>query len=172
MRRALMTLLRRKPLPQPIRERPMLAGGATGTLTLRSARRRGLDERLARYDDRVGSPPLTGWIRAIREALGMSQFELGQRMGVSQPRVAQIERAEAKGLVELATIARTAAALGCSLRYVLVPEQSLEEMVCQQALDKAGGDLAAAAALVDAVGLWGSGQPVRRPARWAPEEGA
>jgi transcriptional regulator with XRE-family HTH domain len=102
----------------------------------------------------------------------MSQFELGQRMGVSQPRVAQIERAEANGSVELTTIARTAAALGCSLRYVLVPEKPIEEMVCQQALGKAGGNLAAAATLVDAMGLWRSDQPGPPFTQRAPEEGA
>jgi predicted DNA-binding mobile mystery protein A len=104
----------------------------------------------------------------------MSQYELGQRMGVSQPRIAQIERAEADGSVELATIRRTAAALGCSLRYLLVPDQSLEQMVRRQALDKAGGDAERAATLVDSLGLWGADQPRPRPtgpAR-AAEEGA
>ena len=101
----------------------------------------------------------------------MSQYELGQRMGVSQPRVAQIERAEADGSVELATIRRTAAALGCSLRYVLVPDQSLEQMVHRQALDKAGGDAERAAMFVDALGLWGTEQPrPRLPGAGRPAE--
>jgi predicted DNA-binding mobile mystery protein A len=168
-----MTLLRRKRLEAPIRDRPMLREETTETLTFRSARRRDLDQRLARYDDRVGPPPVTGWVRAIREALGMSQFELGQRMGVSQPRVAQIERAEGDGSVELSTIGRTAVALGCSLRYVLAPDESLERMVRRQALDKAGGDGELADELVDFPGLWRTDRPARRRStpRRAAEEG-
>ena len=154
-----MTLSARNRSEPPIRDRLMLPEETTETFTVRSARRRGLDERLARDDDRVGPPPPGGWVRAIREALGMSQFELGQRMGVSQPRVAQIERAEANGSVELATIGRTASALGCSLRYVLVPDESLEQMVRRQALDKAAGDAERAATLVDSPGLWRADQP-------------
>lgn len=135
----------------------------TETPTIRSAERRRLDERLARYEDRVGPPPARGWVRTIRQALGMSQYDLGQRMGVSQPRIAQIERAEADGSVELATIRRIAAAMGCSLRYVLVPEQPLEQMVHRQALEKAGGEAERAATLVDSLGLWRADPPAARP---------
>jgi predicted DNA-binding mobile mystery protein A len=124
------------------------------TLTIRSSRRRALDQRLSRHEDRVGPPPLQGWIRAIREALVMSQFELGERMGLSQPRVAQIERAEAEGSVQLETIRRSAAALGCSFWYVLVPNEPLDRMVRRQALHLAGGDPVLAIEVADRPGLW------------------
>ena len=101
----------------------------------------------------------------------MSQFELGRRAGISQPRVAQVERAEAVGTVELATLRRLAAALGCSLSYVLAPDESLEAMVLFQALDRAHGDRELAEQLVDQSGLW---NPDRRvPVRpRAPKEPA
>jgi predicted DNA-binding mobile mystery protein A len=136
---------------------------------LRPARRQSLDERLARHLDLVGPPPGGGWVRAIREALGMSQFELGRRTGVSQPRVAQIERAEAHGAIELSTMRRMAAGLGCSFSYVLAPHEPLEAMVRGQALRKARGDSGLAEELVDQPGLWNPNVPGRRV---PPEEGA
>jgi len=99
----------------------------------------------------------------------MSQFELGQRAGISQPRVAQIERAEVIGAVELSTIGRVATALGCSLSYVVAPRESLEGMVRRQALDKAAGEPERAEKLVDRPGLWRLDVPAGPS---PPEEGA
>ena len=42
-------------------------------------------------------PPVRGWIKAIREALGMSTAQLAKRLGVKQPSVVALERSEAKG---------------------------------------------------------------------------
>lgn len=89
-----------------------------------------LDERLkdfgpvARY-----SPPVKGWIRAIREALGMTAEQLARRLKVTQPSVVQLEQSEAKGSIELATLRRVADALDCTLVYAFVPKKSLEETV-------------------------------------------
>ena len=41
--------------------------------------------------------PSRGWIRAIREALGMTTGQLAKRLGVQQPRVIVLERCEADG---------------------------------------------------------------------------
>jgi predicted DNA-binding mobile mystery protein A len=79
---------------------------------------------VARY-----TPPVKGWIRAIREALGMTAEQLARRLGVKQPSVIQLEQSEAKGSIELATLRRVAAALDCTLVYAFVPKQSLEETV-------------------------------------------
>ena len=68
------------------------------------------------------SPPVKGWIRAIREALGMT-------LGVKQPTLHKLEQSEVKGSIELATLRRVAAALDCTLVYAFVPKQSLEETV-------------------------------------------
>jgi predicted DNA-binding mobile mystery protein A len=134
----------------------------------RAAQRRLLDERLARHLDLLGPPPGGGWVRAIREALGMSQFELGERAGVSQPRVAQIEHAEVEGTIELATLGRAAAALGCSLSYAIVPCKPLEAIIQERALQQAGGDPALAEDLVDQPRLWRGHGPRRQS---PPEEG-
>ena len=96
----------------------------------RTARRR-LDQRLVGLD--LGQRPPRGWVRAIREALGMTTAELAQRMGLTQSRVSQIERSEELGSIRLDTLERAAQALNCQVRYVFVPNEPLEEMVQRQA---------------------------------------
>ncbi len=75
------------------------------------------------------APPIRGWIRAIRDALGMSSLQLAKRLGVKQPSVVALEQSEAKGTIELATLRRVAEALDCTLVYALVPNKPLEDMV-------------------------------------------
>lgn len=102
-----------------------------------SLARRRLDERLAGLAAQIGSRPARGWIRAIREALGMSTAEMAQRMGVTHSRISQIERAEADDSIRLDTLRRAAQALGCDLHYVLIPAAPLDEVVRLQARKKA-----------------------------------
>ncbi|MBI2170297.1 MAG: mobile mystery protein A [Actinobacteria bacterium] len=104
----------------------------------RNLARQQIDRRLGPFR-RLGEAarPPKGWIRAIRDSLGMSTTELAKRMGVTQSRISAIERAEARGSIRLDTLARAAEALGCRLTYVLVPERSLEDMVRAQARTKA-----------------------------------
>jgi predicted DNA-binding mobile mystery protein A len=78
-------------------------------------------------------PPVRGWIRAIREALGMSSAQLAKRMGVKQPTLVALEQSEVKGTIQLATLRRAAAAMNCTLVYALVPNDSLETIVRQRA---------------------------------------
>jgi predicted DNA-binding mobile mystery protein A len=70
--------------------------------------------------------PARGWIKAIRQALGMTTAQLALRMGIRQPSVVAIEQSEAGGTIELATLRRAAEALGCTLVYALIPNQPLE----------------------------------------------
>src|SRR5215813_3110930 len=71
--------------------------------------------------------PVRGWIKAIREALGMTTAQLANRLGIKQPSVVAIEQSEAKGTIELATMRRVAEALDCTLVYALVPNKPLEQ---------------------------------------------
>lgn len=72
----------------------------------------------------------------------MSSGELATRLGVSRGRIGQIERAERFGTLKIDTLERAAAALGCRLEYVLVPEVSLDEMVQRRARAKASAEIA------------------------------
>lgn len=66
--------------------------------------------------------PRSGWVRAIREALGMTQAQLGARVGVSRQSVQDMEKAEAKRRITLDSLDRLARAMGCRVVYALVPE--------------------------------------------------
>ena len=105
--------------------------------------RRRLDERFGRLRPLAGEPrPHRGWIRAIRDALGMSSTELAARIGVSQQRVSQMEHSEVQDTITLETLRRAANALDCDLIYVLEPRTSLDEAVREQAHKKAARHLA------------------------------
>lgn len=87
--------------------------------------------------------PIPGWIRATRDALGMSGAELARRMGVQQPNVTQLEKSEAAGTIRLENLERAARAMNCTLVYAIVPNPSLEEMVRQRARSIAERELSA-----------------------------
>lgn len=104
--------------------------------------RRWLDDRYKAIRPLAGvERPNKGWIRAVRDALGMSSTELAARMGVSQQVVSEIERSERLATVKLKTLSRAANAMECELVYALVPRRSLEETVRAQARRKAARHL-------------------------------
>ena len=77
--------------------------------------------------------PPRGWLRAVRDALGMTTAQLARRLAVSQPRIVELEQSEVRGSVTLNTLQRAAEALGCRLVYVLVPDRPLAEVVRERA---------------------------------------
>jgi predicted DNA-binding mobile mystery protein A len=79
------------------------------------------------------SPPAKGWVRAIREALGMSGTQLASRLKVSQPRIPRLEQDEVSGAVSLKTMRLAAEAMDCVFVYAIVPRTTLEENVRVQA---------------------------------------
>ena len=100
----------------------------------RETARRQLDKRLSPLlkADAFTRPP-RGWVKAIREALGMTTAQLAKRLGVSQPRVVGIEQAEAKGAITLDSLERAAHALDCQLVYALVPRKPLDALIEERA---------------------------------------
>lgn len=73
--------------------------------------------------------PHKGWIRAVKEALGMSSKQLAARLGVSPPRITALEKSEVDETVTLASLRRAAEALDCALVYSFVPKGSFEEVL-------------------------------------------
>lgn len=85
-----------------------------------------LDAALARWRSAdLPSRPPSGWLKAIREALGIPATQLAKRLGVVTSTVTRLEASEADDTISLATLRRAAEALGCELHYALVPKQSL-----------------------------------------------
>jgi predicted DNA-binding mobile mystery protein A len=82
----------------------------------------------------VRRPP-TGWVRALREALGMTRSQLGERTGIAEETVNTLERNEARGAITLASLEKLAAGMGARVEYVLVPveAESFDSIVRRQA---------------------------------------
>ena len=72
----------------------------------------------------------------------MTEKELGDRMGISQPSVSSLERSEADGTIRLSTLRRAAEALNCEVAYVLIPRRPLDELVNERARALARDELA------------------------------
>lgn len=93
-----------------------------------------LDQRFNKWGTvRQYARPVHGWIKAIREAFGMTTGQLADRMRVKQPSIVAMEQSEEKGSIELATLRRAAEALDCQLIYALVPNKPLETMMRERA---------------------------------------
>lgn len=93
-----------------------------------------------RLDKRVGDlkslsslMPHQGWIKMIREALGLSASQLGKKVGIDQSRISRLENAENSGDLKLSSLRKIAAGLNMKFVYGFVPEGTLESMVRDQA---------------------------------------
>lgn len=105
--------------------------------------RKHLDKRLAPLrSSSVMERPGKGWVRAIRDALGMNARQLAARLNVSQPTITNIEKNEANDTITLKRLREAAAALDCTLVYALVPNTSLQKIVEDRARHIADAQLA------------------------------
>ena len=104
----------------------------------RASARKQLDKRLnkLRNSDALSRPPC-GWIKAIRDALGMTTTQFGKRLGVSQSTALGFEKSEVSKGITLETLERAARALDCRFVYALVPSKPLELLVEDQARELA-----------------------------------
>jgi predicted DNA-binding mobile mystery protein A len=93
-----------------------------------------LDATLRRFEPlKAIFPPTKGWIRAIRDVLGMTGQQLANRLNVNKQRVSRIEHDEKLGKIKVETLRNVAEALDCEFVYCFVPKNSLEQTVRQQA---------------------------------------
>jgi predicted DNA-binding mobile mystery protein A len=81
-------------------------------------------------------PPVGGWIRAIRETLGMTNVQLARRLRRKAPQsVEDLQNSEAAGTIKLDRLREVAEAMGCRLVYAVVPLKPLEEIRKDRALE-------------------------------------
>lgn len=81
----------------------------------------------------LNARPPKGWVRALRNALGMTSAQLARRIGVSQSRIPELEQAEVGGSITLHSLERAAEALGCRVVYALVPTRPLADAMRERA---------------------------------------
>lgn len=91
--------------------------------------RKHLETRLAPLRDRpeLARPP-RGWIRAIRDAYGMTTRQLAKRLGKSQSVIVEMEKSEARDTLTLGSLRQAAEAMDCRLVYALVPNAPMEQL--------------------------------------------
>ena len=86
--------------------------------------------------------PPSGWIASVREALGITLRQIGKQIGSSRQAVQQLEKAEATDRITLGALRRAAEAMGCELKYALVPKSSTFAELAERPLrDSAARDV-------------------------------
>ena len=78
------------------------------------------------------TPPPTGWIKAIRNAIGMSMLQLGNRLSITKQSVQDIERREKDGSVTIKALREAARALDMQLVYGFVPNDGSLELLIER----------------------------------------
>jgi predicted DNA-binding mobile mystery protein A len=85
----------------------------------------------------VAIPP-TGWIKAIRTAIGMSMQQLGKKLSVSKQAILDIEKREKSGSITIKSLKEIARALDMQLVYGFVPNDgSLDALIEKKATELA-----------------------------------
>lgn len=79
--------------------------------------------------------PTQGWIKTIREIFGMTTTQLAQRIGVSQPRIINMEKNENN--IKISTMEKIADSLNCNFFYTFIPRENIEDIINNQARMKA-----------------------------------
>ena len=69
--------------------------------------------------------PARGWLRAVREAVGLTQRHVSERAAIRRQSYAQFETAEERGSISVASLRRAAAAMDCDLVYFIVPREQV-----------------------------------------------
>jgi len=104
--------------------------------------RRSLDRTLSPLRRLPRRRPERGWVRAIRDALGMTAAQLGDRIGVTQSTIQRLETSEAADTIQLNSLRRLAEGLNCELVYALIPRDTLTATYDAAVRAAAGRELA------------------------------
>ncbi len=77
--------------------------------------------------------PERGWLKEIREALGLTERQQAGRVGVTGAALHKSEQSEADERISLGQLRKMADHLDCDLVYALVPRKPLTEVVQSRA---------------------------------------
>lgn len=98
-----------------------------------------LDKKMIIYLSALKVPtPPTGWIKAVRLALGMTLQQLANKLNITKQSVMEVERRELEGSITIKTLRDTANALDMELVYGLVPKDgTLDNLIERKARELA-----------------------------------
>lgn len=111
---------------------------------LKQLRLEQLQSTLSAYADLVKrQTPSRGWLKLIREALGRTERQQAQKLGISGATLHKSEQSEAEDRITLGQLRRLADGLDCELVYALVPRRPLTDVVQERAraiaIEEVGG---------------------------------
>ena len=82
---------------------------------------------------KVAIPP-TGWVKAIRTALGMSMLQLGKKLSITKQSIQDIEKREQEGAITIKALSELGKALDMRFVYGFVPNDgSLDSLIEKKA---------------------------------------
>lgn len=82
--------------------------------------------------------PSSGWIKAIRNTLGISLLQLGKRLSITKQSVLEIEQREKNGSITIKSLREVAKALDMQLVYGFVPmDGTLQKLIERKAKEVA-----------------------------------
>jgi predicted DNA-binding mobile mystery protein A len=82
--------------------------------------------------------PASGWVYSIRQALGMSMRQLGEKMGITPQSIKEIEEREKNETISIKVLRQFGKSLELKLIYGFIPKSgSLEAIIEERAYDLA-----------------------------------
>lgn len=104
--------------------------------------RRELDADAKVLKPRLAPIPRFGWIRNVRQALGMSQGDLARKLNLNPKTIHALEVNELNHKIQIDSLKKVADALDCDFYYAFIPRQGLENTYKEQAQRNAEAHLA------------------------------
>ncbi len=104
---------------------------------LARSKRKILDQKISHLQRTAWPHPKNGWVKAVRESLGITTSQLGDRMKIPASNISILEKREVSKKTTLETLEKAARAMGCKFVYAFVPETTFENIVREQALKAA-----------------------------------
>jgi len=83
------------------------------------------------------NPATEGWIKIMRQALGMSGVQLARKMNVTRSLVSNTEKAEIEGRVTIKKMQAFAEAMECEFVYCMIPKEEIQNILKKRAKEKA-----------------------------------
>jgi predicted DNA-binding mobile mystery protein A len=89
------------------------------------------------YEAMSVSRPQRGWLRAVREAVGVPLKEFAEKLGIKPSSAASLEKTEAEYRITLGSLREAADVLGCQLIYAMVPKSGTIQELAERRIKDA-----------------------------------